>query len=140
MYKVRVINFLIDYNSLKKVLKNIKQWNIRQGSQDINAFCKDFRNQMEILERLTNIIEQKTIVQVQSIGNSIMSIISMEKLRSEDKFAAIEHKMNEMTKILTDDFKNIREKISNYEELSRSKICKMKEEFLNSISNFLQTE
>ena len=131
------IPIIKDYSALSKILSHIKEYNSRESYRNINEFCFQFQADIESLLGFTNLIEEKTIIKVENINNSIMNTVTDEKLSLEDKTLIIKTKLAKVEELIISDFRNIKKKLIKYEESSKRKICRIKAQFKENIGKYL---
>lgn len=126
-----------DFHSIREILSNLQQVNERECRMKINEFMVNFEQNMQVLLSLTNLIEQKTIFEIEKKRNAILQLINAENVEPNSKFEIISQKLEELYKMVRQAFESIKSKITNYEDISEKKIARAKNSFMIKIKKFL---
>ena len=118
------------------MLNNIKEWNIRQCRMKINEFVMNFEKNMNVLLSLTHFFEEKSLFEIAKIKSKVLELIANDKVDPNVKFDIINKSLKDLTEIIQGIFAKIHEKVSDYENLSKSKIVRYKAYFNQNFKKF----
>ncbi len=110
----------------------------RECKLKINQYMIDFEKNIQVLLSLSNLIEQKTIFEVQKMQNSILEILNTENIKADIKSKLVNDKIELLNKLIDESYAKIKNKISEYEKLSNQKIQRTKSYFYNNLKKFLK--
>jgi len=122
---------------LSDILKEIGKINERECRLKINQFTIDFQKNMELLYSLSNFFEQKTIYEIEKTRGGILDILNFDEGDPKTKLNLIREKIDSITNMIKDIFKNIKNKIEQYEDISKKKILRMKNSYRIYLKKFL---
>lgn len=122
---------------MSDILKEIGKINERECRLKINQFTIDFQKNMELLYSLSNFFEQKTIYEIEKTRGGILDILNFDEGDPKTKLNLIREKIDSITNMIKDIFKNIKNKIEQYEDISKKKILRMKNSYRIYLKKFL---
>jgi hypothetical protein len=131
-----VNKYYIELNNLN--LDDFQKNSERECKMKINKFIIDFEKNIQVLLSLSNLFEQKTMFEIEILQSSIIEILNTENIKVQVKAKIVSDKMNEMNKLIEDNFSKIKNKLNEYENLSDQKIQRTKSYFYNSLKKFLK--
>lgn len=112
--------------------------NERECRLRINQFTIDFQKNMELLYSLSNFFEQKTIFEIEKTRNGILDILSFDDGEPKAKLNLVLDKINNIIRLISEIFGNIKNRINEYEETSIKKILRMKNSYKIYLRKFLE--
>lgn len=130
-------NIVNNFNEIKNKLGELLTKNERECNKRINEFVVDFEENIQVLLSLANLIEEKTIFEIEKLKNTIMLTLKSETLDPKIKLEIIGEKMNSLSEIIQETFESMVDKIKAYQDMSDKKIGRAKDSFLIKIKKFL---
>jgi DNA repair exonuclease SbcCD nuclease subunit len=119
------------------LLDNFQKTNEREMKKRLNEFIVDFEGNMEVLQSMTSLFEERTAVEIEKNKNSILELLNTN-ISTKTKSDLIMEKLKTMNTIITNSFTNLKEKLRNYENLSNQKIAKTRSFFEEKLQKFLK--
>jgi len=126
-----------DFYKVKESLMNFNRNHERKFRIQINEFMTEFEQNMQILMSLTNLFEQKTLFEIEKQKNSILELLDSQNVDPKFKSTVANNKIQSLQTLIQDAFKNIKNKVENYENLSNQKIQRAQNYFLLKNNKFL---
>ena len=102
----------------------------------INEFVMNFEKNMNVLLSLTHFFEEKSLFEIAKIKSKVLELIANDKVDPNVKFDIINKSLKDLTEIIQGIFAKIHEKVSDYENLSKSKIVRYKAYFNQNFKKF----
>jgi F0F1-type ATP synthase gamma subunit len=104
----------------------------------INEFVMSFEKNMNVLLSLTHFFEEKSLFEVAKIKAKVLELLNNDKVDPNVKFDIINKNLRDLTEIILNIFKNIGDKVSEYETVSQGKIARYKHYFFQNFRKFFE--
>jgi hypothetical protein len=131
---IGIIN--LDIKSFNNKLADFRLSNERRYQKELNTFIIEFQSNVQHLQAVSSLFEQKTVFEIEKLKNSILEVLNTD-VTTKVKKEVIFQKLKEMNELLTGSFKSIRENINNYEQISDNRIKRTQSDFENNLDKFL---